>query len=203
MIQMDLNYMIALRSGIQKEDILCVYPYGSRVYGNFNINSDCDYIVIVKNKTNEQFSDNLININYYTNEEHQNRLDNHEISALECFFLEKNLVYETCKFSFKLDLSKLRNSLSANSSNSWVKCKKKLTVEQDYDLSIGRKSMFHAFRIINFGIQIATTGRIINYSSCNTLYYEIFAHNEWQDLFDTFKERYNKICTEFRIVAPK
>ena len=192
------------RTGLDNTNVVCIYPYGSRVYGNFHKNSDYDFIIIVKSKRTEQFSDNLININYYTVEEHQKRLDDHEISALECYFLPEGLkIKDIPKFKFNLNLSSLRHSLSAKSSNSWVKCKKKLTIEKDFDLNIGRKSMFHSFRIIDFGIQIARHGEIVNYSSCNDLYTEIMGYYEWSDLFDTFKIRYNALLTEFRKLTEK
>lgn len=132
-------------------------------------------------------------------------MDDHEISALECLFLNWNDIefVEKHQFKFTLNTSKLRHSLSAKSSNSWVKCKKKLTIEKDLDLNIGRKSLFHSFRIIEFGIQIAHTGKIYNYGSCNELYKEIMNYYEWTDLFDTFKLRYNALLTEFRKLAEK
>jgi len=191
------------RAKLLDTNVVCVYPYGSRVYGNFHKNSDYDFIIIVKNKTTDQFSDNFININFYTVAEHQQRLDDHEISALECQFLINNPFKANHKFRFVLDTVKLRHSLSAKSSNSWVKCKKKLTIPQDFDLNIGRKSMFHSFRIIEFGIQIATHGKIVDYASCNDLYKEIMGYYEWTDLFDVFKLRYNALLTEFRKLAAK
>ncbi len=202
---------IIKRANLDDANVVCIYPYGSRVYGNFHKNSDYDFIVIVKSKTSDQFSDNYININYYTVEEHQQRLDDHEISALECYFLPQktldNISYlfekPYPKFRFVLDLSKLRHSLSAKSSNSWVKCKKKLTIPVDFDLNIGRKSMFHSFRIIEFGIQIATHGKIVDYASCNDLYKEIMNYYEWDELFNVFKLRYNALLTEFRKLAVK
>ena len=195
---------ILCRAELDDANVVCVYPYGSRVYGNTHERSDYDYIVVVKKKSREQFSDNQININFYSVDEHQQRLDDHEISALETYFLPEQLkLKELHKFKFKLDLAKLRHSLSKKSSNSWVKCKKKLTIEQDYDLNIGRKSMFHSFRIIDFGIQIAVNGKILNYDSSNSLYSEIMMYSEWFDLFDTYKTRYNELCTEFRKVTFK
>lgn len=199
------------RAGLDDANVICIYPYGSRVYGNFHKKSDYDFIVIVKKKTTEQFSDNQININYYTVAEHQQRLDDHEISALECHFLPiktlDNISWLFEKpypnFKFTLDLQKLRHSLSAKSSNSWVKCKKKLTVEKDLDLNIGRKSLFHSFRIIDFGIQIAEHGKIVDYGSCNELYQEIMDYYVWDDLFETFKQRYNALMSEFRKLAEK
>jgi len=131
------------------------------------------------------------------------RIEDHEISALECQFLTSGIIKQNMKFPFKLDVAKLRHSLSAKSSNSWVKCKKKLTVVEDYDLAIGRKSMFHAFRIIDFGIQIAKNGKIIDYSSSNELHKEIFFEYDWESLFEKFKLRYNKLLTDFRSVTHK
>lgn len=192
------------RAKLNDSNIINAYQYGSRVYGNYTNKSDYDYIIIVKNLDNEQFSDNQININFFTLENHINRIKDHEISALETLFLSEHFILkETKKFDFKLDKSKLRHSLSAKSSNSWVKAKKKLTVEQDYDLNVGRKSLFHSFRIVDFGIQVASNGRIIDYSSCNYLYSEIISLYEWTDMFDTFKVRYNKLMSEFRKVAEK
>lgn len=189
---------------LEIDNVIAIYPYGSRVYGTARKHSDYDYIVIVKNKTNEQYSDSLININFFTAEEHQTRLNEHEISALECYFLPDQFkIKEDKTFKFILDLTKLRHSLSAKSSNSWVKCKKKLTVEQDYDLDLGRKSLFHSMRIIDFGKQIAEHGKIIDYGSCNDLFNEIMNHYTWTELFDEYKKKYNTLCTEFRVLAPK
>jgi len=205
---------IISKTKLKDTDLIAVYPYGSRVYGTARKNSDYDFIVVTPKKTNEQYSDKLININFYTPEEHQNRLNEHEISALECYFLPQEQVLFDCfhplnrtprvkPFTFKLDLNTLRHSLSAKSSNSWVKAKKKLTVEKDYDIDLGRKSLFHSFRIIEYGKQIAVHGTIVNYCSCNDLFNEIMNCYTWDQMFDGFKERYNKLCTEFRILAPK
>lgn len=201
---MDSLNEITSRTKLNQDDLIAVYPYGSRVYGNARKNSDYDFIVITDKKTNEQYSDKLININFYTAKEHQERLDAHEISALECYFLPKDKVLmEKKNFNFKLNLAVLRHSLSAKSSNSWVKAKKKLTVEQDYDLDLGRKSLFHAMRIVEFGRQIAVNGMIVDYGSCNPLFEEIMNCYTWDQMFEEYKENYNTMCTIFRIHAPK
>lgn len=198
------------RTGLNDSDVVSCYQYGSRVYGNFRKDSDYDFIVIVKNKTSDQFSDSLINVNYFAADGHQHRLNEHEISALECYFLDQKFILkETGKYSFKLDLSKLRHSLSQKSSNSFVKAKKKLTIEMEKGLEnnpedVGKKSLFHAFRIIDYGIQIAKTGKIEDYSSCNELFKEImYSYSDWNHLFENYKKRYNNLLTDFRIVAPK
>lgn len=201
-----MNYQELLkRISIEDKDILNVYQYGSRTYRCDRKDSDFDFQIVLANKSNEQFSDNLINVNFYTPTEFEERLNNHEISALECHFLHEDYIWkELLKYSFKLDLVKLRHALSAKSSNSWSKAHKKLTIEKDYDPHIGKKSLFHAFRIIHFGIQIAGEGKIYNYSECNDLFNEIMnTYDDWQTLFETYKTRYNKLCTEFRLLAPK
>lgn len=201
-----MNYTQLLQKlNLPESELLNVYQYGSRVYGNLTGQSDYDFIVIVKEKTCEQFSDNQINVNFFTAAEHQHRLNEHEISALECQFLAENFIWkEKIRFSFELDLGKLRHSLSQKSSNSWVKAKKKLTIPKDFDTNIGKKSLFHSFRIIYFGIQIATENRISDYACCNALFYEIlYQYNDWQLLFETYKQQYNALLSEFRKVAPK
>jgi len=209
---MDLLKEIISRSKLDVKDLVAVYPYGSRVYGTANKQSDYDFIVIIKKKTNTQYSDKLININFYTPEEHQQRLNDHEISALECHFLDhKWMLFDSnhplnkknIEFQFQLNLPKLRQSLSAKSSNSWVKAKKKLIVEKDLDLNIGRKSLFHSIRIINYGIQIARYGKIIDYTSCNSLYKDIMEQYSWPEMVLSYKKIYNNILTEFRQLAPK
>lgn len=200
---MQLSEIIS-RAKLDDRNIINAYAYGSRVYGNFRKDSDYDFIFVVKKREVEQFSDNLININFFEEEGHKHRLFEHEISALECQFLDPlHILVERKKFTFKKDLNKLRHTLSAKSSNSWVKAKKKLTVPGSYDLDLGRKSLFHAFRIIEYGKQIATNDKITSYDSCNNLFKEIMQYYEWEELFEIYKQRYNQLCTEFRILAPK
>lgn len=198
------------RAKLNRKDLIAVYPYGSRVYSTYDKHSDYDFIIITKKKSFSQFSDNLINITFYTPEEHQQRLNDHEISALECYFLKSDfykrqtiLLDDQYPFKFNLDLSKLRHSLVEKSSNSWVKAKKKLTVQKDYDLNLGRKSLFHAIRIIDYGIQIALVGRIMSYENCNEIYRQIMEIYNWPTLFATFKKKYNESLSEFRKLAPK
>lgn len=201
---MNLEYIIS-KNIFDVNDIVAIYPYGSRVYGTAQKKSDYDYIVITKIKKNNQYSDTLININFYTPEEHQARLNDHEISALECHFLpQEQIIFGSNEsFDFKLDTTKLRHSLCAKSSNSWVKAKKKLTVEKDLDINLGRKSLFHAIRIIEYGIQITETGRIVDYGGSNLIFSEIQYSYTWEELYVKHKKSYNKLLSKFRTLAPK
>jgi len=187
---------------IHDKDILAIYPYGSHVYGTNTINSDEDYIVVVKDdisipndtiKINEQIDMTIYNENSFID-----KIKQHEISILECLFLPKGQTEYNINYSdyFVLDLSKLRSSLSAKASNSFVKAKKKIAKGDFY---IGRKSLWHSFRIIMFGIQIAKHRKIIDYTVANYLYDDIVNNKD--------KSKYlglhNQLMTEFRTLAPK
>lgn len=198
--------MLLKRSGLLDQDVLCAYMYGSRVYGNFRKNSDWDFVVVVKDgkKKNEQFSDNLINVNIYEQSEFLVNLENHEPAALECLFLDKQFILKKeINLPFRLDHSKLRNSYSAKSSNSWVKAKKKLTVEKDYNDLVGKKSLWHSLRLVDFGTQIAIMGVIYDYASCNHFYDEVMFCSDWEEMYGKYKKLYNEMLTKFRKYAPK
>lgn len=193
-----------------------VYPYGSRVYATHRYGSDYDYIVVddcVRDGDEERFFINKdeINIHFHSTPHWLEMISEHKIFALESIFQER---YEgKFRSTFKLDKSKLRKEISEKSSNSWVKCKKKLIVENDY--RVGLKSLFHSFRIIEFGIQIARDGSITNYQSIalRNLFSEIMnnfpflnvdsAEDEWNRISTEYKPLHNGMLTEFRKLAPK
>ena len=109
-----------------------------------------------------------INISIYGKTKFQQMCDDHHISALECIFLPDNMIKNQItdhKFKFELNLQQLRKSISEKASHSWVKAKKKFEVESDRNIYIGKKSLFHSIRIIDFGIQIARYGKIEYYNS--------------------------------------
>jgi predicted nucleotidyltransferase len=174
-----------------------IYLFGSRVYGTFSERSDSDYIVITdKDINNQEIKHDLVNIHIYNRQHFQKMLFEHKIIALEIFFL-----YNT-SFDFDLDKSLLRKEISGKASNSFVKCKKKLLVENDY--YIGLKSLFHSLRIIDFGIQIADKGRIYDFSSCNDIWNDLNSRFwTWNELNEIYKPVFNSKMTEFRKVCPK
>jgi hypothetical protein len=183
-----------------KEPILYIFRYGSKVYGTNTENSDDDYIVVVEGDEKLEYGihEGEENITVYSEFTFKELIKKHDIAALECIFSNDT------DFEFELDLTELRRSISAVASNSFVKCKKKLMPGPDYNPYIGKKSLFHSLRILDFGIQIATHGRIVDFSKSNDLYHEIMSieSNDWE----VFKEKYqglaNKLKSEFKKVAP-
>ena len=105
---------------------------------------------------------------------------------------------------FSLDKWKLRESFSHVASNSWVKAKKKLTVEKDYDLYIGQKSLFHSLRLLSFAIDICELGEI-KYDNESGLYKEIMSAETptWDYYYSKYHEIYNSLKSQLRELAPK
>jgi predicted nucleotidyltransferase len=185
-----------------------LYMYGSHVYGTADDNSDNDLIIVRKTMTDAKrevaIDQPRVDITYYSASEFMNQLAyEHEISALECVFLPEEFVLrQDIEFMFELDMERLRRSLSQKSSNSWVKAKKKIDLHQEYRL--GMKSLFHAFRILEFGIQIARHGRIVDYSAANRVWQQVREQNftSWRDYKEYWQPKYNSLRSEFRIAAP-
>lgn len=187
------------------------FLYGSRVYGSNTEKSDTDVQFIVPDEfekkadwKNKLKSPNL-DIHVWSQSDWQFALDDHRVYAIECWFLPENCRLHTgLDFKFKLDKAKLRNEFSRVASNSWVKAKKKMIVEADYNEKIAKKSIFHSFRIIDFGIQIASQGKITNYGSMNHILAELDElPADWDIIDDVFRERHNAISSKFREVCPK
>lgn len=191
-----------------RDGVLNIYLYGSRVYGTAKETSDFDYIVVVDNDETLKSLENYSGVNedftFYTKEQFQEQVNNHEISVLECLFLNESMIEKkTVDFPFTLVLDKLRHSLSQKSSNSWVKAKKKFIVEESFNSYIGQKSAWHSLRILDFGCQIAKEGKITNYQETNALLPLILKLNSWQELDDNFRAINRAKNTEFKKVAPK
>lgn len=196
------------KSPFKTPNIVAEVNYGSIVYGTNDEHSDTDIICIVNHiqTLTDPVKLNNIDFKVINNKDFQILLDEHDISAIECYFLSQEHILRGSvqdNFTFTVNLGKLRNAFSQKSSNSWVKCKKKLTVEEGEE-RIGMKSLFHSLRIMDFGIQLATTGRIENFSSANHYLKEIYEIGpNWELLNQKFKPIYNKLHSEFKKVAIK
>ena len=189
---------------------LNIYEYGSIVYGTYVEGvSDRDYIVIVDDHyqiTDEQIELNNCHYNIFSASRWQEKLNNNEVDALEVYFLPKKyVVKETIAFKTTIIPSKVREQFSRTASNSWVKCKKKLTVEKDYNPRVGKKSLWHSLRIISFGTQILCTGRICDYGILNHLYDKIVNNdlNQWEYYYNNYKVLYNNMKSQFRLAESK
>lgn len=184
-----------------------MYNRGSLVYGTYEPDvSDVDILVVVDNSCHsiiDEYPRHICEVKIENGGDYQficdddfaKMVENNNIEALECIFytIDPDDKYLNI---FKLDKWKLRESVSSICSNSWVKAKKKLTVEKDYNLRIAQKSLWHSMRLYMFGIQIANTGRIYDFQEANPLWDEI--KNADTPTWDYYKEKYQKKFNSLR-----
>ena len=200
-----------------------MFRYGSSVYKN-KTPSDVDIICIFVGQIDyceqhviPQLDDaaKTIEVTLYSEKTFLEKVNQHEISVLECLFAEsKNILVPLSYYievqlkHFTIDKPKLRESISAKASNSYVKAKKKLIVQEDYDLLCSIKSLWHSLRILDFGTQLAESGKIEDYESCNWLFSDIieqYTETEcsWEKIDEIYKPVYNEMASSFRSVCPK
>lgn len=183
-----------------------LYLYGSRVYGTNDDNSDYDYLMVsgIVQEPYAQFKHDNINVTVFSLEEWVKRLQQHEISALECLYLPDEMVLKnSADYNVTIDSQMLRRAVSAKASNSFVKAKKKFTVEND--IYTGKKSLFHALRIPMFGEQLAKHGKIVDYTVANHYWNQIrgCGIDDWNYFKKKYQPIFNNIMSSFRKVAPK
>ena len=195
---------------------IAVYPRGSVVYGTYEEGvSDIDRLVVVDNKCEDLLKDDVKGVYQDTDDEidyqfmcektFEKMIYDNCIEVLECIFskpTEHNWKYMDM---FVLDKWKLRQSVSSICSNSWVKCKKKLTVEKDYDLRCGQKSLWHSLRIYMYGIQLAETGKIYDWAQANRLWYEIRDAETptWEYYYQKYKKLHNELRSKLVLLCNK
>lgn len=187
-----------------------LYPYGSRVYGTAHEHSDWDYIAIDQTGRVDEMIRGQINLKIMTPEHFQSMLDEHHVTVLECLYLPASMIeIKPAKpWLFKLSKEKLRHSFMEKVSKDWVKAKKKFVSPYEHaedEMYRGKKSLYHSFRILSYGIQIAKFGKIVAYDEMNSVYNKIMSNPStvWTDYEDEWKAYYNSLCSEFRKVAPK
>jgi predicted nucleotidyltransferase len=191
------------RSKIHPVRVKNIYVFGSQVYGTTTHNSDWDFIMVANTpNTNQEIHSGDFNIHIMTENQFLKNLKDHHSSSVEAFFTPKEFrLQEDVKFDWKPNIPSLRHSFSHISSNSWVKAKKK--IEQG-DYYIGVKSLFHSLRIPIFGIQIAQTGSIYDFSVANYIHDKIFSKEwTWDELDSEFRPLRNSILTDFRNITTK
>jgi|SaaInlStandDraft_4_1057021.scaffolds.fasta_scaffold27317_2 hypothetical protein len=193
--------------GVNPENIVGVYSFGSAVYGTQNENSDIDIVMIMDGIDDTeylQYETSDIDIHCMTVNHYKTLLNKHNIMALETYFHPSPMI--EFKTDFELVLPTLRRSISAVVSNSWVKAKKKVKLENE-DSWIGYKSLFHSMRILDYGIQLAEFGKIVDYRRTTPLWFEIVDMVDLGDSIDDimthYKKQHNENQTQFRKLAPK
>lgn len=178
------------------------YVFGSQVYKTSNNRSDWDIKLVANGtRTNLEIRHPIYNIHIITPQDFISQLKEHKPGSVECVLADDRYKLIQGDFHFQLKITSLRHSFSHTSSNSWVKCKKKLA-QNDYE--IGIKSMFHSLRIIMFGIQLAQSGRIVDFSQANWIWNKLRKkYWTWDELDAEFRPLKNSLMSDFRQLTEK
>lgn len=179
--------------------------WGSHLYGTHNDKSDTDIIIISNVDKSFEYTDEQENIDFqiYNKKDWELMLKRAHIMALECYF--QNDPIKHYEFFFDCDYKQIRHSISAVVSNSWVKAKKKVLVENEPHK--GYKSMFHSIRILDFAIQIGEYGGIVDYKSANIYFNTIINLMNEGKSFKEIESKMKKVMKEkkryFKQLFPK
>ncbi len=177
------------------------YLFGSRVYGTASIDSDWDIILIANASSPDvEYKIGDFNIHIVVPNQFKEWVRVNHIKAIECLFAPDWAIIKPFEIDFKFRDDRFRHNISHTVSNSWVKCKKKLAQGDYY---IGIKSIFHALRIVSFGIEFAKS-RKITFDSMNWLWEELNTKEwTWEELKDKYQPLRNILLTEFRTFVEK
>lgn len=185
---------------IDYSQILNIYPYGSKIYGTANEDSDDDFIIVYKTSflPSGAFKDNAISSEdrmiqgtCYSRSGFQDAINNYQITALECIFLpeekivQKKMNFKMNKFvnkDFVYNIIKVASASWYNGMQAW----------KDQNVEQSQRNMYHAIRILRFGLYIKEEGRI-NYEKAQKYKKMIYSENyrpfKFQNLFMDLQER--------------
>jgi len=182
------------------DDVLAIYQYGSRVYGTADRNSDYDYIIVMKRGMLEDgsFRHNAISSDdrniqgvVYSRGGFIDAINNYEIGALECISLPKESVVFN-KWPFKIgewNEQAMVKAIIGKASNSRHNADQQ---SKNGNKWIGKKSMYHALRILYFGLQLKEHQKIVDFTECNRMYDDIMRVEDQEfdtrDYYDEFKQ---------------
>lgn len=184
--------------------VLNIYPYGSKIYGTDDEYSDSDYIIVFKSALlpSGAFKDNAISSfdreiqgTCYSRTGFIDAINNYEIAALECLFLPEDKVIQK-KMDFKITKwydKEFAKKIVNKASSSWYFSTLAFN-DENYESSI--KNVFHALRILDFGLQLKKHKKIVNFSSMNEIKKELdSSYNTFNpyDYYNLFLEMSEKI----------
>lgn len=188
------------------EEILNIYPYGSRVYGTSDSLSDSDYIIVTKSGMLKSggFKQNAISSKdrkiqgvLYSRSGFIDAINNYEIAALECLSLDEDQVLQK-KWDFKIQKWNDKDFIKAiiiKMSASWFSADNH---SKDGYKDLAKKGLFHAIRILMFAQQLKKEQKIYDFTIANDFKKEIKSIDN--EIFDVrnFIPMRDKLITELK-----
>jgi hypothetical protein len=196
---------------IPENDVVNIYPYGSKVYGTDNEDSDDDFIIVYKAAMlpNGAFRNNAISSAdkkiqavCYSRGGFQDAINNYEIGALECISLPDSMaIMKKWKFSIqRWEEKEMVKKIITKASASWHLAQ--LQFEDD-EVEMAKKGVYHAIRILYLGLQLKQFKKIVTFSEAKAIKEmvmkdENFSMKRWLDIRDDIMEKL-RCTTEIKI----
>lgn len=218
-----------------RNDVLGAFFWGSRVYGTNRPGSDWDVIAVVGNEIEnvEALFDDVflctakeavkkkshgvsrgrviacktrgVEVTVVSLETWQRLIEEHRCLALETLFLSSEFILKPLHIPFEFDLRMHACAVEWEAGRTLNRAKKKLAGE---DLPKGRKELFHSMRYLEFGRQIAQTGRIERYDGANSYWQEIsktpledLRAEDWIPCFKSLFRQFQACVPSTRLVS--
>ena len=206
---MDKQYLtldvISKALNLIEDHILAVYQFGSRVYQSHTKNSDFDIFVIYETDDyldtvieNDEFK---IGAHIHDVKTYKKYISQHNACVIQTLYLvEKFIIFEHKELSnyrkkFMISMKKMERSFLRVESICLLKSKREFI----YDKKKSLKNLVHGVRFLLFGLQIAKTGKIYDFTVGNT-YYEYMLSldfDTWDEYHQKFENIYHKLHNEF------
>lgn len=169
-----------------KEEIIAIYPYGSRVYGTASEYSDHDYVLVAKNSILDSgsFKNNAVSNKDYTIQGtlysrggFTDAINNYDMPAMECLSLAPEQIVLK-KWPFKIQRwntnEMVKKVIEKASASRHIADQQAKSGSEDR----AKRGMYHALRILMFGNQLKEHQRIVNFTESNEL------HRKMMDIED-------------------
>jgi len=181
--------------GVNIESIQLASVKGSRLYGVDGVGSDWDLIAISTDISGNVFREtnidgNDFDVHIFSQEDFQNKLDNHEMREIESLSYPENfIIIDNKTFSVDIDSDKLINKVKFESDDLWNIAKSKFNSNGDLYRAV--KEIWHSFRLLIFAEQILKDGSITDFGGANYLYETII--NSKQTDFEFFESNFSTL----------
>lgn len=189
-----------------KEEIIAIYPYGSRVYGTASEYSDHDYVLVAKNSILDSgsFKNNAVSNKDYTIQGtlysrggFTDAINNYEMPAMECLSLTPEQIVLK-KWPFKIQRwntnEMVKKVIEKASASRHIADQQAKGGYEDR----AKRGMYHALRILMFGNQLKEHQKIVDFTESNEL------HRKMMDIedeeFDTrdFYQLFDELSAKLR-----
>lgn len=182
-----------------EDKVIKTYKHGVRLYDSNNENYGYNFITVVEGNYDFEYIVKFPNCVIYVYSEALfiKKIKNHELFALECIFQYKEDNYREY---FKLNRDTLYVRVMIESFESYGRC---YNYFKNKDKIKFKEELFNSIKSLGVGVQIALTGKIVNYESNAKFLNEIdkLGDSSWEKYFNLYKESCERMQNNFKRVT--